>query len=268
MSKNIPEEYEHLGFLSRRLVYGLFDEARTALRANSKPEPKKKFLIFAQGRTGSTLLADTLNSHPQIFCDREILCNPRVSPLHFPENRARTSSVEVFGFRVKCYQLTKWQRMQEIRSFLESFQERGWKMIYLWRENVLEHAISNVFSNVTKKFHHRDDTSGRPKSIRVDPGEIQRLMRERLHFLAWEREALSGLPYLEINYDRDLLLDEAKEATFARVLAFLEVPPADLAIPYKKSVNKSLDQIIENYQDLVESLTGTDLEKYLASAHR
>ena len=33
---------------------------------------KSKFVIYAQARTGSTLLIDLLNSNPALHCDREI----------------------------------------------------------------------------------------------------------------------------------------------------------------------------------------------------
>ena len=35
--------------------------------------PEKKFIIFAQGRSGSTLLVSLMNCHKEIFCDGEIL---------------------------------------------------------------------------------------------------------------------------------------------------------------------------------------------------
>lgn len=40
--------------LGRRLIY-----------------PKTKFVIFGQGRTGSTLLTSLLSSHPEITCEGE-----------------------------------------------------------------------------------------------------------------------------------------------------------------------------------------------------
>lgn len=32
-----------------------------------------RFVIFGEGRTGSDLLANLLNSHPRIVCDLELL---------------------------------------------------------------------------------------------------------------------------------------------------------------------------------------------------
>ena len=49
----------------------------------------RRFVIFAQGRTGSTLLTSSLDSHPEIRCADEILGRPRGDPKAYVENRAR-----------------------------------------------------------------------------------------------------------------------------------------------------------------------------------
>ncbi len=37
-----------------------------------KRSTKSKFIIFGQGRSGSTLLMELLDSHPEIKCDSEL----------------------------------------------------------------------------------------------------------------------------------------------------------------------------------------------------
>ncbi|HBE17486.1 MAG TPA: hypothetical protein DEG17_03890 [Cyanobacteria bacterium UBA11149] len=49
--------------------------------------PSNKFVIFGQGRTGSTLLYSLLNSHPQIHCDEEILEDRVFFPVQYVKGR-------------------------------------------------------------------------------------------------------------------------------------------------------------------------------------
>jgi hypothetical protein len=96
----IPEAYENQ-FLVSRLWKGLKGEA-LAVRHSLLPLPKHKFSIFAQGRTGSALLTDTLDTHSRIRCEGELLRQPRLFPVLFIENKARASGAEYFGFHVNA----------------------------------------------------------------------------------------------------------------------------------------------------------------------
>ncbi|MDY7015394.1 MAG: hypothetical protein SVX43_17715, partial [Cyanobacteriota bacterium] len=41
-------------------------------RLSGQTSQKEKFVLFCHHRSGSTLLANLLNVHPQIYCDREL----------------------------------------------------------------------------------------------------------------------------------------------------------------------------------------------------
>ena len=114
-----------------------------------KRPPRQKFVIFGQGKSGSTLLTTLFNSHPEIHCDQEILFNPVKFPKLFVRARCRAAVKPVYGFKVKIYQLNgmTWtsprQSISDPSTFLRYFQQRGWKIIYLRRENLLRTEISN-----------------------------------------------------------------------------------------------------------------------------
>lgn len=94
----VPEAYERRPYF-RRLIKGARQELKFALRARH-PDPPRKFVIFAQGRSGSTLLTSTLDSHPDIHCDDEILIVPRAFPP--PLCRASGATVPSAGLRLPC----------------------------------------------------------------------------------------------------------------------------------------------------------------------
>src|SRR4030095_16137361 len=74
--------------------------------------PQKKFVIYTRGRTGSTVLTDLINSHPDIFCDAEIFnfiyCNTKVLfPRAYIKSCSKRASIykkKVYGFKVKIAQ--------------------------------------------------------------------------------------------------------------------------------------------------------------------
>lgn len=77
--------------------------------------PKTRFVIFGQGRSGSQLLCDLLDSHSQIRWDKEILSQPTLRPYQLILNRALLSSCNAYGFKVKIDQLAEKQRIRDVR---------------------------------------------------------------------------------------------------------------------------------------------------------
>ena len=63
--------------LRRRNLWGYYVEFELALRTLFRGDPPApRFVVYAQGRTGSRLLCELLGSHSKIHCDFEILADP------------------------------------------------------------------------------------------------------------------------------------------------------------------------------------------------
>ena len=261
----IPEAYENQP-LRARLVPGLKGELK-AVRHRLRPLPPKRFFIFAQGRSGSTLLTSSLDSHPDIRCLDEILAQPRLRPISFVENVGRGSHASCFGFHVKCYQLSKWQRVRDLSVFLSQMVRRDWVIIYLFRENVVNQALSNQFAEQAGKYHvTADDRDSLRKTIHVDVSRALRSMKARERNLAWEQNALAGLPHIAIRYERDLLAPDVRVGTLENIQRHIGVDTASLNSPLKKSVNRPLHDLVSNYEEFETALRGTEFERWLSDA--
>lgn len=249
----IPEVYEHRPYL-KRLYKGARQELRYALHARH-PEPIHKFMIFAQGRTGSTLLTNTLNMHPNIRCDDEILIVPRAFPLRFVENAARVAPTQGYGFHVKITQLHAWQRLHDVAGFLESMERRGWSIIYLWRDNILRHVVSNIFAEAAGTYHMNGGEQSRPDKVLLPLPRLDREMKLRLQLRNAERASLQGRRFYELIYERDLQPFERQIETFMELQKVIGVPQVEVTPKLKKMVVAPLQDLIENYEEVASWLS-------------
>lgn len=111
--------------------------------------PEKKFLIFAEGRGGSSVLVNLLNSHQDVYCDGEIFNAVSNYKIRFPQlylksrkQITRLIAKPVYGFKAKYTQLVIQQGYQ--KDFLKKLHNSGWKIIYLKRSNFLKATISTI----------------------------------------------------------------------------------------------------------------------------
>lgn len=247
-----------------RIIWPGFKCGLKTVRYSFSPPPTVRFVIFAQGRTGSTLLCRTLNTHPQITCEDEILGPQRAFTKRFIENAAKDSGDQCFGFHVKIYHLTASQRIRDVHEWLADVQARGWKIIYLRRENLLRHVVSNVFAESSGAYHYgHGDTKERPDRILLPAQRVREGIAGRRRHLAAERAALEGLEYLELVYEQDLERPETQEKTFKRIQDYLGVDNYALHTTTSKSVTKPLDELIYNYEEVQKVLSETGDEGFL-----
>jgi LPS sulfotransferase NodH len=232
--------------------------------------PSTRFVIFAQGRSGSTLLVDLLNSHPQISCLAEIFAGHVISgvrdPVGFAEGLLGLGRLPAGGFKVKIYQISRDQR-RDPAEFLARFHRRGWKLIHLRRENVLRQAVSDLRSEMTREFHQvgaREPAAGGRAPVAIPPRSLLESMARRREYLAAEERALAGLPHLTLRYEQDLLEPEARARAMDRVFAYLGLPPHRAETAFRKVLSSDLSQVLANYEQvrraLVEAGEGGCLE--------
>ena len=217
-------------------------------------------MIFAQGRTGSSLLRSLLNSHPYVRCDGEILNEKVEDPIGYVEGLAAKSPQPVYGFKVKIYQLADAQQVDP-RGFLEELRKRSYRIIYLRRTNLLRHVISNEFAVARDSYHDRAD--GPRPAIEVNPDKVLTLMRRRQNHLENEAAVLEGFDYLPLEYEQDLLRSDRHQATADAVFAHLGLEPASVATDLFRSVSGSLADRIANYDELSAAVESSEFAHFV-----
>jgi hypothetical protein len=224
-----------------------------------------KFVLFAQGRTGSTLLGDLLGSHPDVLFANEILSSPvRSTRLRTDWLRWRHAR-HVVGFHVKIYQLTDSQGIADPGAWLRRLHSRGWQVITLRRDNLLRHVLSNITAEAANRY---DDRSGAPAPVRlhVDPEHLLYWMGKREQVGLDEQRALVGVPHLGLTYETDLQDPADWAATTARVFAALGLASTPVSSTLSRLNSGGLADILENLDEIKSALTGTRYERFLTDS--
>lgn len=221
---------------------------------------QEKFIFFGHGRSGSHLLGDFINQHPNAYFDDELFNPGRLAKLSFLKRwvaitfphiyfYARLKDVRslVYGFSFIYYQFNS------ANTTLEEMYSRGWKIIYLNRSNVLDQLLSHEVAMLKKKWH-RKDSDDRDVLDQQFTMDVEQCVEKFKHILAQRKKELSlleGKNYLSINYERDLLHEEQHQKTMDMVFTEFGLKTIRLQKPaYKKVFSKPYSEIVTNYSEL------------------
>ncbi|MBV9873069.1 MAG: hypothetical protein JO214_20840 [Frankiaceae bacterium] len=222
-----------------------------------------KFLLFAQGRTGSTLLGDLLDQHPAIHFGHEILAEPVRSPRSTIERLRFRHARHVVGFHVKIYQLTDQQGIANVRGWLRNLSRCGWQVISLRRENVLRHVLSNITAIERDSYHDRSGAGADRGAVMVDIPDLLHWMNRRIELAADEAAALADVPHHPLTYEHDLQEAAAWPATMAGVFEYLDLEPLEVSSALRRTNPGPLPRLITNYGEVAAAVTSAGYARYL-----
>lgn len=239
----------------RATLRGVWVEAKVAAKAllTRSNSDVRKFLIIGRARSGTTLLTQLLNSHPQIQCDREMLGRYVIAPVSFLENLASKSRTAVYGAKLLSYQMVQVQRFRDPVGFLRQLQDRGWQLIHLHRAT-FDQALSLHVAKKRRVYHHRIDSTEPWSTIVVDPEVFCRRIEWNERLLDYERWCLQGLGHIEINYETDLLTPEDQRNTIVQLSKAFGIAPIDTQAELRKILPTDPRKIIANYDAVIDAM--------------
>lgn len=244
------------------------------LRSYTHRSAEHKFIVFAQGRTGSWLLRDLVNCHPDIHADKEVLELPVSYPFKALEGLSskHIRKKTVYGCHLQIKQIRDVQG-QDVGSFLTKLHESGWKIIYLRRENYLRQSVSSMVAVQRRLWKSRQSLTAdqTPRSnidqsnnkFTLDCDRLLEWLRQREVNRTQEISALASLPFLELVYERDLRCSDQHQSTAQRIFEYLDLKPATVTSSLKRlGADKITDQI-ENYDEVKDMLDATGHSHFL-----
>ena len=252
----------------KKMMKSVFPESAYAYLAlcHTSKITGPKFLILLQGRSGSQLLGDLLNCHPDIHCDTEKIGWKQWSTLFdlksYLKWRRKKRTEPIYGFRFKLRHVTEVQDVN-VAHFLRHLHRRGWKIIYCKRENRLRQEISSLIGNQRNKW---SDTSAEPlvgQKFEIECQQLLSSIEARERYAAQEEEVLAGLPHLTIVYEKDLLNAKQHQATLDRVFDYLGVPSVPVKTTLVRTSGNNLGDIVSNYEEIVRFISQTKYAKFI-----
>jgi LPS sulfotransferase NodH len=241
-------------------------EAAQYVRPTVRPDScRDRFVLFARGRSGTTLLLSMLNAHPAVEADGEILRRRALRPLGLVARCEAQTQAPVYGFKLLSYQLRSLQtHLPDRRAFLAALVERGYRVLYLRRENLLRHALSGLYAEHRRRWHQTEtDAADRP-AIQVRRDDLFRWLDGSAQLRRFEREVLDGLPHLSLTYEEHLE-DPARHAdTLRRVTDRLDLDPIAPDTSLRKTTPRRLSDLATNADDVRRWVAASPYARFLS----
>lgn len=227
-------------------------------------QPPSRFVIVTPGRSGSELLTDLLNSHPDIVCDAEILRDRVLLPERFVAGRAtkaRLGGAGAYGFKIHCGHFG-YQALRERQDYLSRLSAAGVDIIFLRRRDLLAQAVSSAIASRTR-WHWRLQDHATFKPLELDPVEVLMmtyLFEESDQYL---RHLLSALPHLTLTYEADLMDPASQQATVDRICDRLGVAHAATSSDHVRFTPRTLAETVANFDELADVIAPTRFRRFL-----
>ncbi|POO03088.1 P-loop containing nucleoside triphosphate hydrolase [Trema orientale] len=255
-------------------------------RAECACNPVRYFAILSMQRSGSGWFETLLNNHTNISSNGEIFSVKvrrsnvstivetldRIYNLDWFSSASKNECTAAVGFKWMLNQ----GLMQHHEEIVKYFERRGVSAIFLFRRNLLRRMIS-----VLANLYDRDVKllNGTHKSHVHSPLEAEILAKYKPMINATllipnlrqvEETTTKALEYFKstrhiVLYYEDIVKNRTK---LTDVQDFLKVPRMDLKSRQVKIHKGSLSNLVENWDDIQKTLTGTPYESFLHADYR
>jgi hypothetical protein len=186
-----------------------------------------------------------------------------------PINFKSRKQIKTIG--IKDFHMNLTGEKSRIWSFFKSDDQMF--IIHLYRENLLKKFISLEMMSSTKIISSKDlSQNGEPNNklqkISVNPVEVLQRLEKSNGMLQERMNRLGELPQRRVIHLRyeDLFSSAASQADHRdKIFRFLGVEPINVESSHRKILSKDLSDIIENYDEVHETLIHTPFAKYLNS---
>lgn len=143
--------------------------------------------------------------------------------------------------------------------------------ILLYRANALNQAISH-YSGLNNRVWHISADSSNKTAKKCFPIDFEHVttgsgkglpLYDYLHDIENSkdeiRKILKDQNLLELEYERDIL-DSGPMTAYQKICEFLKIPTGDVYVKNKKVLGLPPSEAVQNYDDAVRALSGTEFE--------
>lgn len=232
------------------------------------------FIILGTARTGSSLLVQTLRSHPSVVSFGEVL-NPAkagyntpgfenwrgvarrardLAPIHFFETGVFTGyrpDITAVGCKI-FYAHVERPIFAAAREWLTGNERL--RVVHLRRSNVLRTYLSLVIARKTRVYGTRSRENRSTLEVTLSPAACERFFENTTRLHGTYGKLFAGHETLDIDYE-DFVADRDRHAM--RLQEFLDLEPSPLGAPLVKQELRPLVEAITNYEELARHFADT-----------
>jgi hypothetical protein len=227
-------------------------------------EPKQRFAIYMQGRSGSSFFCDLIDQHPQVRCNTELLNNKCNNPYHFLSNISYYygKKYPVWGFKFKNYQMDM-NNIPSVKDFLEYLSKERYKIICLTRNNSLRVSLSMWIGHRRGEQYHNTGEAEKRQKVSVTPDEVMRVIEQNENILHEMKDSLKNIDALELVYEEDLDQPGKAAASCQKVFHLLGVAPMEVQSKFKKVSTGRLSDDLENAEEIYDFIKKSKYAHFL-----
>ena len=238
------------------------------VRSSSSSPITTRFVVLADGRTGSTLLVDELGRRwNHIRSRREVFLPVNRRRFGYFEDVITNTYMDHTGQPIVGCKVLHGQISSDQLSAL--LQLDGMHVIILRRRNELRRQLSFQIAQQTSVWSDTGEQSAestqqiRDRSVSIDVRTFYRKMYESKQWFQTAEQASAGLPRINVWYE-DLSTD--LDGELRRIATFLGAGEPDREDPpmLKKQNPEPLRMLITNYDEVSTFLRDVGLKKFIA----
>ena len=229
------------------------------------------FIVISRQRSGSNLLVNALQSHPQFKVYGELFRGGADESVktavlksaadYIDQNifKKYPPEIKAVGFKI-FYQHPVWDPSDRVWQHLQGMENL--RVIHLRRRNLLKAFVSWKIAQKTDVWKQANDSNLKlDKRVTIDPAECVAFFEKTLEQEKIADARFSGKPLLQTTYE---LLTSQFTEQMNLIQKFLDVDVLPLSMKTVKQNPESLSELIMNYDDLSQAFSGTPWEAYLA----
>lgn len=238
-----------------------------------------KFIVLSTQRSGSSYLCSLLDKHPDIRCVEEIFMPRNRNPVtyrtwrnasfgrklkhlftrqesidaYLEELCAGQPKLDAFGFKLMYGQVARYPEI------LNWCKRNDVRVVHLIRKNALKMVVSRQVA--LKRGVYLSTRPVEAVTVNLDTRRLIPELQQSDRLVQHNRELFSMLPCIETSYE-EVMKD--RDEQLRRVQTFLGCHVnLQLSSELVKTSPDSLENLIDNYGEVCEALSGSRFEKYL-----
>ncbi len=256
-----------------------------------------EFAIMGMQRTGTSVLTNMLNTHPEIyaaseifhpngddesdsfdkFCqgggdDRQSFCTlsarQRAFALFMDSLRERSGKRRI-GINVKyssCQHLDgDWKHLSDPPDLFHIFYQREIRIVHLVRTNAVEMAVSLALASATGNWHQAAGSAAARPPVALAPDSIVNFTALYVRELAAFNRFTASYPWLlTLSYERLFEDGEFSRSIVSQLAAFLDI---DAQFEWRPSLDKimpkDISKAVSNWDEIIAAVVKAGFGRFL-----